>query len=87
MHHVNLPMEMQYQLFGGIFTTVTVVDGLTVIELNGKHMACYNHFFGEMPGFDLNLHTVGEAGTIKLRQILHQNWRTTVYTVCLLGTL
>ena len=36
MHHANLPMEMQYHLFGEIFTTVTLLDGLTVIEINGK---------------------------------------------------
>ena len=44
MHHANLPMEMRYQLFGEIFTTVALSDGLTVIELNGKCMTCYNHF-------------------------------------------
>ena len=27
MHHVNLPMEMQYQLFGEICTTVALWDG------------------------------------------------------------
>ena len=63
MHHVNLPMEMQYRLFGESFTTVTLLDGLTVIEWNGKHTSQYNHFFGEMPGFAQNLQTVGEAGT------------------------
>ena len=67
MHHANLPMEMWYQLFGEIFTTVTLLDDLTVIELNGKHVSCYKQFFGEMPGFTQNLHTVGEVGTVKIK--------------------
>ena len=67
MHHANLPMEMQYQLFREIFITVTVWDSLTVIELYGKHVSCYIHFFGETPGFAWNLHTVGEGGTVKIK--------------------
>ena len=55
MHHTN-------QLFGEIFTTVTMLDGLTIIELSGKCATCYKHFFGEMPSFAWNLHTVGKAG-------------------------
>ena len=41
MHHANLPMEMQYHLFGEIFTTVTFLDGLILLELNGKHALHY----------------------------------------------
>ena len=44
MHHMNLPMEMRYQLYGEIFTTVTMLDGLTIIELNGKCATHYKHF-------------------------------------------
>ena len=51
MHHVNLPMEMQYQLlFGEIFTTVTLLDGLTVIELNGKSASRCEHFLEKLQG-------------------------------------
>ena len=51
MHHANLPMEMHNRLFGEIFTTVTLLDGLPVIELNGKSASRYEHFFGENPRF------------------------------------
>ena len=61
VHHANLPMEMQYQQFGEIFTTVTLLDGLTAIELNGKCTNRYKHFFGETPKFACSLHTVGEG--------------------------
>ena len=35
MHHANLPMEMQFRLFGESFTTITVLDGLTIIDVDG----------------------------------------------------
>ena len=46
MHDANLPMEIRYHLFGEIFTIVTLLDGLTVIELNGKCINRYKHSFG-----------------------------------------
>ena len=48
MHHANLPMEMQYHLFGEIFTTVTLLDGLIVIELNGKCATGMNISLGKL---------------------------------------
>ena len=53
MHHANLPMEMRCCLFGEIFTTVTLLDVLTVIKWNGKCTNRYEHFFGELQ----SLHT------------------------------
>ena len=67
MHHTNLHTEMRYHLFGEIFTTVTLLDGLTEIELNGKCTNRYEHFFGETPKFTHSLCTVGEAGTVKVK--------------------
>ena len=67
MHHTNLPMEMWYHLFGEIFTTVTFLNGLTVIELDGKHTLCYEHFLGETLRLACSLHTVGEASTVKVK--------------------
>ena len=78
MHHANLPMEMQYCLFGEIFTTVTLLDGLTVIELSGKNANRYEHFFGETPKFMHSLHTVGEAGTMEMQYCLFGEIFTTV---------
>ena len=53
MHHTNLPMEMQYCLFGEIFTTVTFLDGLTVVELDGKHRLCYKLILEKHQGFPI----------------------------------
>ena len=48
MHDANLPMEMWYHLFGEIFTTVTLFNGLTVFELNGKHTSRYEDSLGKL---------------------------------------
>ena len=66
MHHVNLPMEMHYQLFGEIFTTITMLDGLTIIEVNGHKKSQYEHVFKKKPKFVKHLRTIGEAGTVKI---------------------
>ena len=44
MHHANLHMEMCYDLFSEIFTTVNLLDGLIAIQLNGKCASQYEHF-------------------------------------------
>ena len=67
MHHMNLPMDMWYRLFSEIFTTVSLLDGLTVIKIDGKHASHYEHFFGEMPRFAHSLHMVGEVGKVKIK--------------------
>ena len=45
MHHANLPMEMQFRLFGEIFTTITMLDGLTITEVDGLKQSWYEHVF------------------------------------------
>ena len=45
----------------------TLLDGLTVIELNGKHTNRYENFFGETLKFACSVHTVGEASTVKIK--------------------
>ena len=60
-------MEMCYCLFGESFTTVTLLDMLSIIELNGSDASQYEHFHGEMLRFVQSLHTVGEVGTVKIK--------------------
>ena len=66
MHHANLPMEMRFQLFGEIFTTITMLDGLTITEVDGLKQSQYKHVFKKKPKFVKYLHTIGEAGTVKI---------------------
>ena len=87
MHHANLPMEIQYQLFCEIFTTVTLLDGLTVIELNGKHASRFKHLLEKYQG----LHTVCawlvRQEQEKSRMTPPQNWRIREYIAYFLGIL
>ena len=66
MHHANLPMEMCFQLFGEIFTTITMLDGLTIIEVDGHRKSQYEHVFTKKPKFVKYLCKIGEAGTVKI---------------------
>ena len=66
MHHANLPMEMRFRLFGEIFTTITLLDGLTIIEVDGLKQSRYEHIFKKKPKFVKYLRTIGEAGTVKI---------------------
>ena len=65
MHHENLPMEMQFQLLGEIFTTITMLDGLTITQVDGLKQSQYEHVFKKKPKFVKYLFTIGEAGTVK----------------------
>ena len=58
---------MCYHLFGEIFATATLLDGLTAIELTGRHASQYEHFLGETLRFVHSLHTMGEADTAKIK--------------------
>ena len=66
MHHANLPMEMRYQLFGENFTTITMLDGLTIVEINGHKKSQYEHVFKKQLKFVKHLCTIGEVGTVKI---------------------
>ena len=66
MHHANLPMEMRFRLFGEIFTTITMLDGLTIIEVDGHRQSQYEHVFKKKLKFVKYLHTIAEAGTVKI---------------------
>ena len=86
MHHANLSMKMQHGLFSDIFATMTLLDGLMVIELNGKHASPHKHIFGETVRFACSLLTVGEAGTVKSRWKPLPCLMTVGFTGCLWGT-
>ena len=62
----DLPMEMRFQLFGEIFTTITMLDGLTITEVDGLNQSQYEHVFKKKLIFVKYLRTIGEAGTVKI---------------------
>mmetsp|Transcript_18815 Transcript_18815/g.23344 ORF Transcript_18815/g.23344 Transcript_18815/m.23344 type:complete len:1201 (+) Transcript_18815:436-4038(+) len=67
MHRANVPEEYRYKVFPYAFETVTKLDGLTVIELDGKVATRYEHWYGRNPAFKDHLRTWGEAGTVTMK--------------------
>ena len=59
-------MEMRFRLFGEIFTTITMLDGLTIMDIDGLKQSRYEHAFKKKPKFVKYLRTIGEAGTVKI---------------------
>ena len=57
---------MRFRLFGEIFTTITMLDGLTIMEVDVLKQSWYEHVFKKKPKFVKYLHTIGEAGTFKI---------------------
>ena len=66
MNHANLPQEEQYRLFEEVANTITKLDWLTVIEINGVKKTRAEHYNNQLPGFAQHLRTIGEAGTVKI---------------------
>jgi hypothetical protein len=66
MHRANIPLTLRYKLWREAFKTVTMLDGLMVIEIEGVHATHYFHWSGKEPAFAKHLKTWGKAGTVKL---------------------
>ena len=53
-------------MFGEIFTTITMLDRLTIVELNWHKKSQYEHVFKKKLNFVKHLCAIGEAGTVKI---------------------
>lgn len=49
IYHANLPPKIKMRLFTETFETATILDGLTVIEIDGLTMTRFEHFHGMPP--------------------------------------
>ena len=67
MHRANVPYEMKFKLWKEAFRTATLLDGLTVCEIDGKKATRYEHWCGRNPAFAKHLRTWGEVGTVKVK--------------------
>jgi hypothetical protein len=67
MVQANIPYEVRYRLFRKAYKTAALLDGFTVIEIQGKADTRYVHWCGENPKFTNHLHVWGEAGTVKIK--------------------
>ena len=66
MNDANIPRNLRYLLWREAFQTATLLDGLTIIEINGVSNSRYMHWNGTNPVFAKQLRTWGEAGVVKL---------------------
>ena len=57
---------MRYKLYHEAITCATLLDGLVVVDYNGKTATRCEHEFGKLPGFAKHLRTWGEAGTVTI---------------------
>ena len=71
MHRANLPLKIRYTLFREAITTVTHLDWISVITLNGIGKTRYQHWSEKNKdlSFAKYLRTWGEAGTVKTRRV------------------
>ena len=67
MYQANVPQEIRYKVVKEVVKTATLLDGLTVIEIDGKKATRYVHRDGKNPGFVNHLRTWGEAGIVKTK--------------------
>ncbi len=67
MHAANVPDEKRKYYFNQARDTAAFLDGLAVVELNGKMATRFEHAFGSNPLAVNHLRTWGEAGTVTLK--------------------
>ena len=70
MHYAHVPLEYRYKLFHDCYATAAMVDGLMIVNVNGKFASQFEHFCGANPKCTAYLRTWGEAGMVKLCQML-----------------
>ena len=67
MTAANVPMKIRYKVWIKAFEHATNLDGLAVIEVNGKTANRYEHWCGKLPKWVDHPHTWGESGTVKVK--------------------
>ena len=55
MNAANVPLKMRYTLFWECFKTATLLDGLAIMEIDGKLATRYEHWGAEIPKFAKHL--------------------------------
>jgi hypothetical protein len=60
MTRANVPLALRHKLFREAFITSTSLDGLMVMEIDGKKDRRDDHFYGDNPTFLNDFHTWGE---------------------------
>ena len=69
MIQAGVPLETRYLVCKECIATVTLLDGLVQITINGKTMTRFEHWFGKVPRFAKKLKIWGEAGVVKTKVV------------------
>jgi hypothetical protein len=63
----NALFKYRFHLFVEAFNTTTDLDGLIVVDLNGKRATRYDFFYGVIPPWTKFLKNWAEAGTVRTK--------------------
>ena len=69
LNTANIPQEQWYRLFSECAMTMTKLDWLNIVEIDGVIKTRIEHFGYGLPKFAQYLHTWGEAGTINTGKV------------------
>ena len=61
MHPANVPTKIRYRAHNEVYRTVTVINGLVVIDIYGNQATRHNHFCGSNPELATKLRSRGEV--------------------------
>ena len=65
MHHTNVPTKIRYRVYKEAYRTSTMLNGSTVIDIDGNQETWYQHFCSSNPIFATQLWSWGEAVVLK----------------------
>jgi hypothetical protein len=67
MAAANIPLTVRCKIWKKAAKTAALLDGLMTVKINDSVKLRYQHAFGHNPSFVEHLRTVGEAGTVKMK--------------------
>jgi hypothetical protein len=65
MSHANIPREIHLKIAVEILSTITLLDGLSVVDYHDNLTTRDIIIYGENPRWANNLHVIGEAAVVK----------------------
>ena len=68
----NVSLKMRYILFREAFETAAKLDGLTIIDIDGKKATRYIHWGNEIPKLVKRLRVWDESGVVKTKTVSHR---------------
>jgi hypothetical protein len=67
MVHANIPLKLRYKFCAEAFKVATLLDGFSIVAIDGKSQSWFEHYTGCKPPIAKFLRIWGEAATIKVK--------------------